>query len=183
MWWLEEHRDQCSGYSGPVEPETHQQIRYLAIGRSVEELKTGDYVRGTGSRSDAVYTGFISGKPTIPSATARILVHTKSGEIQHRSKYADIKNVERIEEVSNVNAMVGPKPEPVSEPQFVTPFRSDGRAIVDANKRVVFRIESGDYMLGSAPRQVLVHDAYRLADMVAEAMNEKFGKKEAPSPF
>lgn len=92
-------------------------------------------------------------------------------------------NLERIDTVKNTN-LIGPKPEPVEEPQFVTPFRSDGANVVDANDTVVFRIQVGGYRQSAYRTDLPVRTRFELAQAAAEALTEKYGKvADSNSPF
>lgn len=92
-------------------------------------------------------------------------------------------NLERIEDMSKSN-LVGPKPEPVQEPEFVTPFRSDGANIIDANGKVVTRVQFGGYIQGSYRSELPVQHKYRLAELFAKAVNELYKEGvDAPAPW
>lgn len=97
-----------------------------------------------------------------------------------------VSNLERINEVPYANNLVGPKPEPVKEPKFVTPFRHDGRNIVDANRRVVLNIRYGGYILDTYRTELPMAEACELARLIAEALTEKFAPAkvaDSESPF
>ena len=81
--------------------------------------------------------------------------------------------------------LIGPEPKPVQEPKFVAPFRADGRNVIDKNRRVVFRINFGDYMISSFRTELPASTAFELARVVADALTEKYAEKteDSPSPF
>lgn len=89
-------------------------------------------------------------------------------------------NLERIEEMTNYNNLVGPKPEPVKEPDHPTPWRRQGRVIIDANGVQVLKVrESSEY------ETIPTEKAFRLASVLVDAVNALFpaSKEDAPSPF
>lgn len=126
------------------------------------------------------------------------LPYTQPGRYEHRNlvkiKFDDkptpracyVSNLERIEDMAvmrNSN-LIGPKPEPVKEPKFVGPFRSIGRHVVDANSKVVVKVQFGGHREGGFSEQLPMDEAYDLATVIAEALTEKFSKKEdSSSPF
>lgn len=87
-------------------------------------------------------------------------------------------NLERIEEVTNYNNLVGPKPEPVREPEHPTPWVRQGRVILDANGVQVLKVsKSSEY------QSIPLDKAYKLTQALVDAVNGKFSKEDAPSPF
>ena len=93
-------------------------------------------------------------------------------------------NLERIEDMQYGKNLVGPKPEPVKEPEFITPLRADGANVVDDNGKVVTRVQFGGYVQGSYRSELPVATKYALAEIFAQAVNEKYGKVEdSKSPF
>jgi hypothetical protein len=91
-------------------------------------------------------------------------------------------NLERVEEMSYVKNLVGPKPEPVQEPKHPTPWTSKGRDVLDANGSVIFRVQHR----GAYNNDVSMSEAYDLARIVAEAVTAKFAQakvQDSPSPF
>ena len=89
-------------------------------------------------------------------------------------------DLERVEDMSSTT-LVGPKPEPAKEPQHPTPWKAEGRRILDANGREVFRIRSK-----AASDEVPMAVAYELARVVANAVSAKFAPaavKDSDSPF
>lgn len=94
--------------------------------------------------------------------------------------------LERYEDMTTKygSNLVGPKPEPVKEPEFVTPLRADGTNIVDANGKVVTRIQFGGYTRGTYRSELPTATKYALAELFSKAVNETYGKKEEKtSPF
>lgn len=150
------------------------------------EYKLGEKLRGTGHMTGSRYEGTVVGTGSAYGPKIQI---TKNEDYPDTGsapgRFAYIKNIERIEDMSYTKNLIGPKPEPVQEPKFVTPFRSVGRDVVDANDRVVFKVRNGGHKLGSFSQELPMDQAYDLAKVMAEALNEKFETKvkDAPSPF
>jgi hypothetical protein len=150
------------------------------------KFQVGDKVRGIGINSRAVYQGVVvSTRATVHGADAMIKVtKVEQGFGQPVGSEANISNVERIEEMTYVKNLVGPKPEPVQEPKHPTPWTFKGRDVLDANGKVIFRIQVRG-MYNNNNNDVPMADAYELATIVARSVNAKFGKKaeDSPSPF
>lgn len=91
-------------------------------------------------------------------------------------------NLERIEDMNTRN-LVGPKPEPVQEPDFPTPWRADGANVLDANDKVVFRIQFGGYHQDAYRSELPVATKYALAQEVVKAVNKFHEKVDSSSPF
>lgn len=91
-------------------------------------------------------------------------------------------NLERIEDMNTRN-LVGPKPEPVQEPEFPTPWRADGANILDGNDKVVFRIQFGGYRQGAYRSELPVAVKYALAQEVVKAVNKLHQEADTKSPF
>lgn len=84
-----------------------------------------------------------------------------------------------------VKNLIGPKPEPLKDPTFVAPFHSDGRNVVDANDKVVTRVQFGGYGTGTFRSELSMAEGYELARVIAVALSEYFSKKveDSESPF
>jgi hypothetical protein len=83
-------------------------------------------------------------------------------------------NLERIETVTN---LVGPKPEPVKEPTHPTPWKAQGKVILDANGVQVLKVQ-----MRSEYNNIPLYVAVELADVITKAVNKYF-EKDTPSPF
>jgi hypothetical protein len=70
-------------------------------------------------------------------------------------------------------ALVGPKPEPVAGPKHPTPWTSVGRQVKDADGFTVFEV--------CGPMSTVDED-YRLAQIVSDAVNAKFGVETPATP-
>lgn len=148
----------------------------------------GEEVTGEGVNSGAIYKGkVIRPYPKYDDGSECKILITEviSGIGQKAGSEANIKNVKRSNEVAYVNNLVGPRPEPAKEPEFVTPFRADGRNVVDANGKVVFRVQFGGYRTNGYREELPMAKGYELARLAAEALSEKFAKpvEDSKSPF
>lgn len=149
-----------------------------------------DLVSGNGIGTGTYYEGVLVSFPRPGRKSHRILV-TKARELKAGStapgSFASVVNVKKLEDnqVTYVKNLVGPKPEPVEEPKFVAPFESDGRNVVDANRKVVFRVQFGGYTTNGYRSELPMAEAYELARLAAEALSEKFAKpiQDSKSPF
>lgn len=153
-------------------------------------LSLGDTVEGIGIGSGARYRGKLTEFPRPGRKSHRILVTQVNQRVVGAARpgsYASIINVKRVQEksVAYVKNLVGPRPEPVQEPKFVTPFRSEGRRVIDANGRVVYMIQYGGYAEGQYRSELSMAEAYELARVSAEALTEKYAAKveDSKSPF
>ena len=155
----------------------------------MEKFKVGETVQGIGINSGAWYEGVVVGQPVMVNAGSKIritkVLDNNGGSGQKVGSEANIKNVKRSNEMAYVKNLVGPRPEPVEEPKFVAPFRSDGRNVVDANLKVVFRIQFGGYLTNQYRSELPMAEAYELARLAAEALTEKFAApvEDSKSPF
>lgn len=155
------------------------------------EYKVGEKVRGYGVRTGALYTGTVVPKSAhhLLGAESRILIETANGVKARPERYANIKNVERITEVSNyryVENLVGPKPKPVEEPTHPTPWTNSGRRVLDSNGKVVLVVEKGNFNVGDYNKDLNMAPAYELARVIAEAVSEKYAApkvEDSKSPF
>lgn len=153
-------------------------------------LSVGDRVSGNGIGSGTYYEGVLVAFPGPGRKSHRILVK-KARELKAGSaapgNYASVINVKKLEDnqVTYVNNLIGPKPKPVEEPKFVAPFESDGRNVVDANRKVIFRVQFGGYRVGGYRAELPMAESYELARIVAEALSEKFAKpvEDSKAPF
>jgi hypothetical protein len=95
-----------------------------------------------------------------------------------------VSNLERIE-MPYVKNLVGPKPEPVQEPTYPTPWTSDGSNVLDANRKVVARLRYGGFELGSFGIELPMAERYGLAQVIAKAVTEYYKAKaeDSKSPF
>lgn len=144
------------------------------------EFKLGERVQGIGISTGAAYEGRI--------VIDKNLSRDRGTDVGANPGYfATIELVKKVESMAYVNNLIGPKPEPVQEPKFVAPFRSDGRNVLDANRTVVLRIRDGGYTTGSFQRELPMAEAYELAQVVAEVLTAKFAKtttvEDSPRPF
>lgn len=150
-------------------------------------ISLGDLVEGNGVSTGTLYRGTLTSFAR-PGYRARITVtevkEAKVGSADPGSS-ASITNMRKVEEMAYVKNLVGPKPEPVQEPKFVAPFKSDGRNVIDANRNVVARITHGGYPAAGYRVELPMAEAYELARLFAEALTEKFATKaeDSKSPF
>lgn len=153
------------------------------------KYKVGEKVRGYGIRTGNLYTGtVITDWASTPGSECYIKIETQDGQKVHPGRQANIKNVERITEVSNhryVENLVGPKPEPVEEPTHPTPWTNLGRRVLDSNGKVVLVVEKGNFNVGDYNKDLTMAPAYELARVIAEAVSEKYAMKveDSKSPF
>jgi ribosomal protein L35AE/L33A len=151
-------------------------------------FQIGEEVQGEGVNSGALYKGRVIRKYGNFGGECKIRITEIIGDRgigQRVGTEANIKNVQRSSEVAYVSNLVGPKPEPTPEPKFVTPFRSDGSNVVDANGKIVIRIQYGGYTPNAYRSELPMAERYELARLVAEAPSEKFAAKveDSKSPF
>jgi len=94
-------------------------------------------------------------------------------------------NLEGIEEMSYVKNLVGPKPEPVQEPKFPTPWTSDGSNVLDANRKVVLKVRTGGYIQSEYVKDLPMAERYELAKVIAAAVTQFYAKtvEDSKSPF
>jgi hypothetical protein len=95
-------------------------------------------------------------------------------------------SLEGIEEVvAYVKNLIGPKPEPVQEPKFPTPWTSDGSNVLDANRKVVVKVQYGGYGQGEFSANLPLSERYELAAVIAKAVTEFYKAKaeDSDSPF
>lgn len=153
----------------------------------MERFNPGDMVRAKGINSQARYEGtvILPNYPKMASAEAVIKI-TKviDGFGQGVGSEANVINVERIE-MPYVKNLVGPKPEPVQEPQFPTPWTWEGSNILDANRKVVIKLRHGGHQLGEFSQELPMAERYELAQIIAKAVNEFYKAKaeDSKSPF
>lgn len=151
-------------------------------------ISVGDLVEGTGVSTGTKYQGVLLSLARSgynPRIQVTKVKEAKVGSAEVGS-CASIVNMRKVEYMSYSKNLVGPKPEPVQEPKFVTPFRSQGRNVIDANGTVVVRIERGGYAIGTVVRGELgMAHAHELARLFAEAVTEKYAAKveDSKSPF
>lgn len=152
-------------------------------------LSLGDTVEGIGVGTGTRYRGKLVGFPRPGRKAHRILVKWVSQDVVGSIRpgaCASIINVRKVEEeVTYVKNLIGPKPEPVEAPTFVAPFKSDGANVVDANGKVVTRVQFGGYTEGTYRLELPIAHKYELARVIAEALTEKFARRveDSKSPF
>jgi len=154
--------------------------------RDMERFNVGDKVRGIGINSRAKYEGVIV-RPTYGMALDAeevIRVTSTDGFGQRVGTEANVINVERIE-MPYVKNLVGPKPEPVQEPKFPTPWTAEGSKVMDSNRKIVLKLQYGGYSEGEFSAQLPMTERYELAQVIAKAVNEFYKAKAEDSklPF
>jgi hypothetical protein len=154
------------------------------------EYELGDTVQGFGIGTGSRYEGTVVRVETFRCCARVLVTKVLSGDPKAGTAsigtYATLSNVTKVEQMKYVKNLVGPKPEPVEEPTHPTPWTSDGRNVLDANRNVVVRVQFGGYNLNSYREEQPMPVAFELARTIAEAMNEKHAPAkvaDSASPF
>lgn len=159
----------------------------------MSEFNEGDLVQGNGVSTGARYEGIVQRRSWVGDGEAYIMITrniskergTETGG--NPGKYANINNVKKVETVLNHSDIVGPVPEPVKAPKHPTPWKQNGRDIVDANGRVVISLNRGNYVdSGFGSTHLDAGSAFKLAKVISEAVNAHFGGgkvEDSKSPF
>jgi hypothetical protein len=154
----------------------------------MERFNPGDKVRGIGLNSRALYEGTVMDPEYRKLYGAEAIIKVTKvvkGFGQTVGTEVNVINVERIEEMPYVKNLVGPKPEPVQGPKFPTPWTSDGSKVLDADRKVVVKLQYGGYSEGEYTAQLPLHERYDLAKIIAAAVTQFYAQKveDSKSPF
>lgn len=156
-------------YKDWSEPAPGTRVRYFAEDpRNRRDGTTGVVL----DQAKEIYT---------PSGRKMAIVQFDSDKCKMRCY---VSNLERIE-MPYVKNLVGPKPEPVREPKFPTPWTSDGSNVLDANRKVVIKLRNGGYAPGEFSSELPMAERYELAQVIAKAVTEYYKTKaeDSQSPF